>query len=153
MLPEARRQYDIAISLAPQEPPLHEEQASMLAELGLFAEAADRYRTALRLRPDSPQAMRRLAWILATCPDDRVRGGREALEISQRVCGLPGQRTADSLAVLAAAYAEVGDFARATQAAQEALAAAASQPRQVQDLFRRHLEDYRAGRPVRQAAP
>lgn len=51
------------------------------------------------------------AWVLSTCPDAQLRDGRRALGLAQELIRLPdrGVREDDSI-LLAAAYAECGDF-------------------------------------------
>jgi membrane associated rhomboid family serine protease len=54
-----------------------------------------------------------LAWLLATCPEERLRNGRRAVEIAQQACESTDWENASYLDTLAAAYAESGDFAAA----------------------------------------
>ena len=71
---------------------------------------------AIALRSD-PAAMNNLAWILATCPDDSVRNGKEALAYALEACHLTNFKQAGSMGTLAAAYAEAGDFPEAVETA------------------------------------
>ncbi|MHB1080006.1 MAG: rhomboid family intramembrane serine protease [Prosthecobacter sp.] len=50
------------------------------------------------------------AWLLATCPEERVRNGRRAIEVAEQVCEITNWENPDYLDTLAAAYAETGDF-------------------------------------------
>jgi hypothetical protein len=52
---------------------------------------------------------------MATCPDARLRNGKQAVESASRACELTGWKVAQPLATLAAAYAENGDFERAVE--------------------------------------
>jgi hypothetical protein len=63
--------------------------------------------------PYNPMVLNNLAWVLATCPDARVRNGAEAVGLAQRACRQAGPREPNYLATLAVAYAEAGDFDRA----------------------------------------
>jgi tetratricopeptide (TPR) repeat protein len=83
------------------------------------------YREATRLDAGWPQAAGRKAWPLATHPDARQRDGPLAVELAEGACAATKHRDAELLDVLAAAYAETGEFDRAAAAAREALAAAA----------------------------
>jgi protein O-mannosyl-transferase len=78
-------------------------------------------RAAVRLRPDWPDALGALAWILATAPDIQHRNGGEALTLVQTISTVTDQRQPTLLDTLAAAYAEVGRFDDAVLTAQRAL--------------------------------
>jgi tetratricopeptide (TPR) repeat protein len=88
--------------------------------LGEYAAAVSDAEQALELDPANPYALHTLAWLLATCPDDKIRDGPRALKLGQRLAALgdtPWHRTP-----LAAALAETGDFAEALRLQRELLA-------------------------------
>jgi tetratricopeptide (TPR) repeat protein len=62
-----------------------------------------------------------LAWLLPTCPDDKVRNGKKAVGTAQRACDLAKKPSGDLLETLAAAHAETGNFAEAVRLARAAL--------------------------------
>ena len=62
---------------------------------------------------DYAEAHRGRAYILATCPDPKLRNGKEALRSATRACELTTWREIVAVSTLAAAYAEAGDFANA----------------------------------------
>jgi tetratricopeptide (TPR) repeat protein len=76
---------------------------------------------AVRLAPDSPVGLNRLAWQLATNPDAALRNGPEAVRLAEHACATAGRRSPMLLDTLAAAYAETGRFPEAVSTAQEAL--------------------------------
>lgn len=117
---------------------------------GRFEEAERQFRDALALSPDFAAAKIRLAWLLATCPLSAVRDGSEALRIMRTL----NAASSASLRVLAAAYAEAGDVPKAIATAERALLLVQQQghARLVADL-NRDLEEYRAGRPLRDPSP
>jgi len=105
----------------------------------------------------SAAAAARLAWLLATAPDDAVRSGTEAVTLAEALCQRTRNQDTGALVVLAAAYAEVGRFDDACRVARDAmaLAQAAGQEQVVADL-RAQLERYQAGERLRlpgQGAP
>jgi tetratricopeptide (TPR) repeat protein len=53
------------------------------------------------------------ALLLATGPDQALRNGTRAVELALGVCGTNGWQDAAPIAVLAAAYAETGDYTKA----------------------------------------
>jgi tetratricopeptide (TPR) repeat protein len=68
------------------------------------------YNEAIRLDPNFGRALNDRAWLLATCPDDRYRDGKRAVESAQKACELSGWKTPEWIDTLAAACAEAGQF-------------------------------------------
>jgi spermidine synthase len=97
--------------------------------------------------------MNEVAWILAT-GDARVRDPAAAVRLAERAAELTQRRQPLVLDTLAAAYAAAGNYDRATGAAQEAvaLAASAGAGSLAADIGRR-LELYRQKRPFRETDP
>ncbi len=126
-------------------------------------------RAALTLAPEHLEARNNLAWLLATCPDERLRNGAEAVRLAEELQRLAARarriaRKDDAaqqvskldveyLDTLAAAYAEVNRFADASATVQRAraLAADAGHADLAQKLDAR-AELYRAQRPHRMPA-
>ncbi len=118
---------------------------------GRFDLAQDCYRRALEKRSDSVDALNRLAWLLSTHAEERLRNGAEALKLAESACALTGQTNAFSLNTLAAAYAENGRFPEAVAAAQRAYdLAVQNQQAGVTNIIARLLEGYRQGQPYRE---
>jgi hypothetical protein len=78
------------------------------------------FASALLLQQDLPDALDGLSWILATATDPQFRNGAEAVRMAVRACELTGRKDPANLKTLAAAYAEVGNFAEAAATAQTA---------------------------------
>jgi tetratricopeptide (TPR) repeat protein len=68
---------------------------------------------AIRLDPKYAHAYSDRAWIWATCPIAKLRDGKQAVESATKACELSGWKYAEVVGTLAAAKAEVGDFANA----------------------------------------
>ena len=107
-------------------PEIHVQIAAMQTILGDYPEAVEHDREALRLNPDSPDGLNNLAWLLATCPDAKVRDGARAVELAEHACQLTQFKATVFLGTLAAAYAEAGRFNDATTTAQKACALASA---------------------------
>jgi len=135
----------------PNDAKLHCDFGLALAHLGQTREAMGQYATALRLQPDFPEALERLAWIAATDPRSELRNGREAVNMAERACELTGHKQARCLATLAVAYAEAGRFPEAVGAAETAgkLAASAGQEETTAQCGRL-LEALKSGKPWRE---
>jgi Flp pilus assembly protein TadD len=99
----------------------HANLATLLEERGDLDEAVRRYDQWIQLDPKGPLALRRLAWILATAPDARLRNAPRALALATRACALTAKKDPECLDALAAALAEAGDFDEAVAAEKRAL--------------------------------
>ena len=144
---EAIYHYREALRFRPDSTEAHLDLGVVLAARGQKENAIREYREVLRFRPDSAEALNNLAWILATCPDPKVRDGSEAVRLAERACELTGCKAPTLLYTLAAAYAEAGRFDDAVRIAEElrrqALAAGA---KAFADDVGDRLELYRSGR-------
>lgn len=128
--------------------------AGLLHATGNASEAVAQYREVLKREPDSLEALNNLAWMLATCPDAKVRNGTDAVRFAEQACRLTGSKKAGMVGTLAAAYAEAGRFPEAITAATKATElAAASGDAPFAAQNRQLLELYSAGHPYREAPP
>lgn len=91
-----------------------------------------------------------LAWLLSTSSQKELRNGEEAVDLAER-CREADPKDARSFDVLAAAYAETGDFARAVETAARALSLASREGQTaLQQQIEMRLRPYRSGRAYRQ---
>jgi len=119
-----------AVQLRPDFASAHRNLGEAYAMQRRFKDAAASYSKALEYLPDDVPLLNRIAWILATAQDDRVRDGARAKALAERAVRLTGRRDPASLDSLGAALAEVGDFEAAAAATGEALALARLQGNQ-----------------------
>ena len=118
---EGLRELGRAIELAPRDVATRATLADALLRSDQAAAAIEVLRQGLRLQANWWEGCRRLGWLLATHPDDRLRNGREALELARSYRAASGERDVRALDLLAAAQAEVGDFDQAGATAQRAV--------------------------------
>jgi len=149
---EAAQTTQHALELRPT-PGAARNLATMQSQLGNRAGQAAALRKAIELDPADGAPMQQLSWILSTAPEQELRNGDEALALAQKVIG-SGAVTPESVIVLVAAQAELGQFDRAKVTAR-ALAEqleAAGDPRAAM-VKNEVLAAVEAGRPVRSSRP
>jgi tetratricopeptide (TPR) repeat protein len=136
-----------AVELKPDYAEARYNLAQAFSTLGQAGAAVGQLREALRLKPDWPPALMSLAWLEAT-EDDAVRNPEEAVRLASRAVELNGDRDAQGLDVLAAAYAAAGRFEEARRTAEAAEALAAGSAPDFAAQIRARLNIYRAGKPL-----
>ncbi len=115
-----------------------------------YAKAIADYEESIRLDdPKLGNAFVNRAWLWATCPDEKYRDGKRAVESATLACEMSHWKVASQLKTLAAASAEVGDFAKAVEFQEKAntLEDEAEEKRQGEE----RLAGYRSKKPFRTA--
>jgi tetratricopeptide (TPR) repeat protein len=90
-------------------------RGELWADQKVYDKAIRDFRDAIRIDPDSPFAYADFAWILATCPDATYRNGTKAVEYAKKADELDVTGELPWEEVIAAAYAEAGDFDEAVK--------------------------------------
>ncbi len=117
---------------------------------GKWADAATHWRSAIAARPGHVVYLRPLAWLLATCPDDALRNGAEAVKLADEAVKLAADDP-EQIGTLAAALAETGEYAKAVSRAEQALdLALAKKKLSLAEELTDKLKLYRAGKPFRE---
>ena len=133
-LDEAVSVLEKVVTANPRNAPARYFLGNAKRRLGRFEEAMEAYRETLAVAPKLLEAANNLAWILSAHPDGRLRSGEEALALAERLCQVSRFKEPRFLDTLAVAYAENGQFEKATEAAQKAL-----------DIYRQARRGDRAG--------
>lgn len=129
---------------------VHNNLGNTFLRLRQLDEAISHYRRALEINPLNVNAQNNMAWLLATCPEPRLRNGPKAVELAEQADRLTGNRSPVIAATLAAAYAEMGRFPDAIRTAERALRLAADQSNNaLADAIREQIDLYRSGFPSR----
>lgn len=106
---------------------------------------------AARLRPDDPDILNNLAWVLATTKDDKLRNPADAAKFATKACELSKYSQPEYLDTLAAAYAAAGNFQEAVTTAEKASALAVSfSQTELAGKIQKQLELYKANTPYRE---
>jgi len=131
----------------PDDPDIHRALGEASLAGGDTATAVAYYDRTLEIDPDNVVVQSRLAWILATAPDPRLRNGARAVALAEQTARATGNAGSCVLGVLAAAYAEAGRFEDAVEIAGKALRLA-EQPRAADEMKAR-LDLYARGKVYR----
>lgn len=121
--------------------------AECYEKLDVFEQAIKYYERCLILQPESPIGFTKLANIYGTCRDDKFRDGNKAVKLATRACELTKYEHHLCLSVLAAAYAESGDFEKAIEYQQKAIELA-DEDSKVE--YEKRLGVYKAHKPWRE---
>ncbi len=150
-LDKALADLDDAVRLEPRNAEFRVNRARVREEKGQRDKALTDLDEAIRLDPDNPQAHNGCAWIRATCPDAKLRDGKQAVAAATRACELTGWKEPGLLDTLAAACAESGDFDAAIR--WQTKAAAMVPDGKDRSEYQARLKLYRSKTPYREGKP
>jgi tetratricopeptide (TPR) repeat protein len=138
--------YTQALKLNEESPTAYVRRAICAAKAGQLERAAMDLREATLLNPVSMTDYTTLAWLLATCPIKSVRDGTRAVAFAQKA--LKENESAETYDILAAAYAEMGNFQKAQNLLREAIKKFPESPRI--PVMRERLELFKQKKPFRE---
>lgn len=114
---------------------------------GNYDKALVDYEEAIRLAPKFMDPFNGIAWLRATCPEEKYRNGQQAVEYATKVCELTAWKDANYLDTLSAAHAEAGGFDKAVEWQQKAMDLA---PANEKADYESRLKLYQEQKPYRQ---
>ncbi len=146
---DAIAEYQGTLAINPNSADAHNNLGAVLLQRGELDSAIDHYQKALEINPQDVRAEGNLAWALATSPQSTIRKAI-AVKLAEHANEASGGANPLVLRILAAAYAQNGQFSDAVEIAQHALQLAATQNNPVlADSLRAELDLYRNGLPYR----
>jgi tetratricopeptide (TPR) repeat protein len=137
--------YDRTLKLNPKFANTYHERGLAYFEIGEYAKALADYETGLKLDPNAFWTNYKLAMLCATCPNEKFRDGKQALEFAKRTKELTKTTKGDS--AIAAAYAELSDFTNAILSQQRAIDGERDKGEQAKLLAT--MELYQSNKPLR----
>ena len=143
--------YRMALELDPLNQRVPKLIGTALSKLGRADEAVAFYKQYLRKYPRRVEIADDLAWILSTHEDEAVRDGETAVEIAEQLCAGSQFSNRFMLDTLSAAYAEVGRYKDAADAAMKSLGLArVANDQEHSAVLEARLLLFRNRRPYRQ---
>jgi tetratricopeptide (TPR) repeat protein len=113
--------YNEVIRINPKYSRVYLNRGFALSRNKQYEKALADYKEVIRLDPKYSQGYNGVAWLLATAPDEKLRDGKQAVELAKKAIELEPKRAAWFGDTLAAAYAELGNFDEAVRLQERAL--------------------------------
>jgi tetratricopeptide (TPR) repeat protein len=148
---QALNSFSRAADLQPDRGPYTYALAQALRKLGSTEQANQLFQRARTIDAGWIKLANDLAWNMATNPDNVSRNGRCALWLASQICQVVDDQNAACLETLAAAQAELGDFAAAMTTLQ-GLLAMPHLSAEKREILESQLRGYERHQPYRQAA-
>ena len=126
---------------------LYTLRANALSRLGRKAEALANFQSAINLSKTDPGCRAGAAWIYSTSADPQIRNGATAVGLATQAAKLSAWKDDTVLDVLAAGYAEVGDFKSAQKWEEKAILLGSAQDI---PFYQHRLLNYQIGKPWRE---
>jgi tetratricopeptide (TPR) repeat protein len=147
-LEEAIEHLNAAVKLDPKDAQIVCSRADLFSDMGQYRAAMADYAKAIDLNPEFAHAYRNGAWLLATCPDVKLRDARNALIGAQRALEFGYGQPHVALDTLAAAQANAGQFNEALVTLEQAIEIA---PQAARLAYEVRLQLYEQHQPFRTA--
>ena len=147
---KAIKDHTKAIEVNPEYALAFNERGYVWEKIKEYDKAIRDFGAAIRIDHEFTIALNSLAWLLATCPDSDYRDGKEAVYYASRAYKINSDNTNSD--ILAAAYAEAGDFKNAIKYQKEAIKKAKDEDKAKEQIneYTSRLELYKKKRPYQE---
>jgi tetratricopeptide (TPR) repeat protein len=143
--------FEHAIALAPKSADAHAYLGTALVMKGQRADALEQCRADLKADPDNVRVLNDAAWLMATSAEASLRDGAEAVRLAGHAADLTKTQEPMVLGTLAASLAEAGEFEKAVDAEQHAVALARQHGNErLAQLLEQRLALFQAKTPIRE---
>jgi tetratricopeptide (TPR) repeat protein len=149
-LDKASADCDHAIRINPTDARGYMQRGTVRCAKGDYRGAASDFEKGTRLSPKDAYVLANFGWFQATCPEDSLRNGKQALEKSKRACEVTHWQDYHPVDDVAAACAEIGDFDNAIKYETQALNLKGINAT-TRKAMQERLELYRQHKPYRQS--
>jgi len=147
-LDKAAIHYKESLRLNPRSAAVNYHLGRVLEQKGKINQAIEHFKEAMRLNPDWDEPANVLAWYFAVNKESEFYNPDEAVRLAQHACRLTNYQKPDFLDTLAVAYAAKGDFGKAIETLEKALALCRSEQ---QESLKKELESrlvlFKTGKP------
>src|SRR5246127_984006 len=144
-LDQAIAEYEATLAINPNHTDAQNNLGAVLFQQGKLDQAIAHYQKALEVNPQDVRAEANLAWALAATPQPAIRR-TISLKLAEDANHATGGANPRVLRILAAAYAQNGEFSQAVETGQRALQLATEQNNfGLADSLRSELDRYRDG--------
>lgn len=123
-VPRAFEAYDRAMERNPGNVLAYSTAAELARENRDWARQSRILRSGLEQNPNAHSMSAALAHLLATCPDEAIRNGADAVKLANQACAATAMSNHAYMDILGEAHAEAGEFEQAIAAARKAIALA-----------------------------
>ena len=150
---KAMADYNQALRIDPNHAAGYCHRGDLWHRLNQYDKALIDYHQAVAIDPKYAVVYNNLAAIQATCPDARYRDGKKAFHNARQAYMLDGGKSYGYVCTLAETYAENGDFQRAREWMEKAIAISASAQLASEKNaaeMRSALELFKKGKPYRE---
>ena len=138
------------LKINPSSAEAHNDLGIAWSQKGQIDQAISEWQKTLELQPDNLSAYSNLVWVFATFPDDAIRNGEKAVALGERALELSGEKDPRIFRLLAAAYAENGQFEKAADTAQRGAQLATTQRNYtLANTLESNIDLYRRSIPLR----